>query len=214
MGARVEHRIIDGVEHKWCSKHDGGQGRWLLLDSFHKFSDAWDHLCRCCRACWSIMTGYKPTGVRHYPYRLVDGIEQKYCSKDKHWLTLDNFGRNSMAGDTCGLNHWCKECVAKASREWVEDNPEKVAANSSLRRAREVEAEGKFTGVEFMALCEYYDNQCLCPDTDHAGSLVPDHVVPLSRGGSNDISNIQPLCAHHNGVKHARTIDYREATSA
>ena len=34
-----------------------------------------------------------------------------------------------------------------------------------------------------------------------------DHVVPLARGGSNDISNIAVACASCNKKKHAKTAD-------
>lgn len=36
-----------------------------------------------------------------------------------------------------------------------------------------------------------------------------DHVVPVLFGGSNDISNIQPLCRSCNSSKGASTVDYR-----
>jgi 5-methylcytosine-specific restriction endonuclease McrA len=39
--------------------------------------------------------------------------------------------------------------------------------------------------------------------------LTQDHVVPLARGGSNLIDNIQPLCASCNSSKGTQTIDYR-----
>lgn len=42
-------------------------------------------------------------------------------------------------------------------------------------------------------------------------ALTPDHVVPLSRGGTNYIDNIQPLCGPCNSQKHAKTIDFRSA---
>ena len=39
--------------------------------------------------------------------------------------------------------------------------------------------------------------------------LSVDHIVPLSLGGSNDISNIQPLCRACNSIKWAKIIDFR-----
>lgn len=76
------------------------------------------------------------------------------------------------------------------------------------RRALEINAEGRYTLEEWYALCEKYGNKCLgCGRPDV--KLTQDHVVPLSRGGSNWITNIQPLCMPCNASKGVRTIDYR-----
>ena len=73
---------------------------------------------------------------------------------------------------------------------WRRENPAKTVAQRNRRRAFELEAEGEYTAAEFLALSERYGNVCLC-----CGSvtkpLTPDHVVPLSLGGSNSITNIQ-----------------------
>ena len=103
------------------------------------------------------------------------------------------------------------EIVAR-SKKWGEENPEKVrqakANNSRKRRAAKHASSGSFTAEEFKALCETYGNKCLaCGDTE--AFLEADHVVPLTRGGSNDIGNIQPLCGTCNRKKFVRVIDYR-----
>lgn len=50
-----------------------------------------------------------------------------------------------------------------------------------------------YTRQEFLDLCSLWNNQCLrCKST--TAKLVPDHIVPLSRGGEHAIGNIQPLC--------------------
>ena len=41
--------------------------------------------------------------------------------------------------------------------------------------------------------------------------LEADHVVPLTRGGSDDISNIQPLYGSCNRKKFVDIVDYRVA---
>ena len=71
-------------------------------------------------------------------------------------------------------------------------------------------APGQFTKKEWVELCNSYGNKCLaCGKTGIY--LSPDHVVPLSRGGSNYLENMQPLCLPCNMSKNAKTIDYRTA---
>ncbi|MDJ0735247.1 MAG: HNH endonuclease [Nostocaceae cyanobacterium] len=40
-----------------------------------------------------------------------------------------------------------------------------------------------------------------CGKTDLETNLSIDHIIPLSRGGSNDISNLQTLCFNCNQKK-------------
>ena len=105
-----------------------------------------------------------------------------------------------------------REEVIARSKKWAESNPDKVksakANNRRKRRAARHTSPGSFTAEEFEALCEGYGNRCLaCGDTGVA--LEADHVVPLTRGGSNDIGNIQPLCGSCNRKKFVSVIDYR-----
>jgi hypothetical protein len=94
------------------------------------------------------------------------------------------------------------------ARQWQRDNPEIKRAHNRARRARKAQAEGNFTPSEWKKLCKQYGNKCCYPGCERT-DLHADHVVPLSRGGSNDISNIQPLCAYHNVSKDANANDYR-----
>ena len=109
-----------------------------------------------------------------------------------------------------------REEVIARSKKWAESNPEKVrqakANNRRKRRAARHASPGIFTAEEFEALCESYDNRCLaCGETKAA--LEADHVVPLTKGGSDSISNIQPLCGSCNRKKFVTIIDYRLSTN-
>jgi 5-methylcytosine-specific restriction endonuclease McrA len=91
--------------------------------------------------------------------------------------------------------------VKARSKKWAEDNPEKVrqakANNGRKRRAARHASPGSFTAEEFEALCDAYGNKCLaCGDTEAV--LEADHIVPLTRSGTDDIGNIQPLCGSCN----------------
>lgn len=74
-------------------------------------------------------------------------------------------------------------------------------------RARKAANGGSYTAQEWNELCAFYDHACLC--CGECKPLTPDHVVPISRGGSNAIENIQPLCLDCNRRKSTKTIDYR-----
>jgi 5-methylcytosine-specific restriction endonuclease McrA len=77
-----------------------------------------------------------------------------------------------------------------------------------LRRIREAFAEGRHSEQEWRTLVERLGGRCLRCGTQ--ADLTKDHVVPLSRGGSNRLENLQPLCRRCNSGKHERIIDFRD----
>ena len=85
---------------------------------------------------------------------------------------------------------------------------DKAIAKVHRRRAHLRKAEGKYTDKEWQELVAKYDGKCLCCGRGDLPMSV-DHVIPLSRGGSNYIDNIQPLCRSCNTKKSTKTIDYR-----
>ncbi len=71
-------------------------------------------------------------------------------------------------------------------------------------------ATGKHTEKQWIALKEQYGHMCLCcKKTEPFIELTRDHVIPLSKGGSDNIGNIQPLCRACNSQKWAFDFDYR-----
>lgn len=155
------------------------------------------------------------------------------------WLKEQNYDYCSLPGHEGGrvvdytiIGFRCRECGKTQAKLWRSKNPErdktpksilnahraawakrnplKCRVNKHIRRARKINAPGKFTASEFLALCNFYGNICLCCWRS-AGlvKLTADHVIPLSKGGSNDISNIQPLCGSCNSSKGTKTVDYR-----
>ena len=77
-----------------------------------------------------------------------------------------------------------------------------MAAYFAQRKAKRYGASGSWTGTQFLVLCEKYGNVCLCCHKKR--KLTPDHVIPFCKGGTNRLSNIQPLCLPCNNKKGQR----------
>lgn len=97
------------------------------------------------------------------------------------------------------------------SKMWKLAHPDKAReyrrAGDRRRRALENDSPGSFTEEEWESLCEQYDNRCV--SCGKRKPLHQDHVVPLSKGGTNYIDNIQPLCKSCNSKKGTKDTDYR-----
>ena len=78
------------------------------------------------------------------------------------------------------------------------------------RRARAYGVPGDFDGDEW-ALVRAWWGRCLCCGMQH--DLALEHVVPLSRGGTGNLVNVQLLCRLCNSRKGNRVIDYRDSVA-
>lgn len=92
-------------------------------------------------------------------------------------------------------------------KQWRKDNPDKVRTYEHRHDKRQKDNGGCFTSDEWLALCERYDNRCVC--CKQHKPLTVDHVIPVVKGGTSDISNIQPLCKSCNSKKRDKTMDFR-----
>jgi 5-methylcytosine-specific restriction endonuclease McrA len=68
---------------------------------------------------------------------------------------------------------------------------------------------GSHTLGDWENLKAQYNWTCpCCAKPESEITLTEDHIVPISKGGSDNIENIQPLCRSCNSKKHAKTIKY------
>ena len=49
-----------------------------------------------------------------------------------------------------------------------------------------------------------------CLSCGNENDITLDHVIPIDKGGANDVSNLQPLCRSCNSRKGIKTTDYRK----
>lgn len=81
--------------------------------------------------------------------------------------------------------------------------------NHDKRRIRMIasKAKGDHTKDDWKKMYDFFEGRCVrCIEYVAKGK---DHIVPVYRGGSNHIRNIQPMCAHCNSSKGPEQVDYR-----
>ena len=98
-----------------------------------------------------------------------------------------------------------KEERAEYNRLYAEAHPEVFLNAGRKRRAAKLGANGNFTDEEFQLLCEAFKNRCIYCHLELP--LTADHMIPLSRGGSDNIDNIVPACKSCNSRKYTKTYD-------
>jgi len=115
------------------------------------------------------------------------------------------------------VSNTCDEC----GTGFVEYNAHNVVANYSrycsdqcsrrvsrrTRKAREHNATGTYRWIEVIRLWVAAGKQCSYCDVVMTEQPDPDHVIPLSRGGRNDMGNILPCCHLCNSDRCDMTLD-------
>lgn len=92
----------------------------------------------------------------------------------------------------------------ESHRRWKAKNPERMAHLKARRYARERNAEGSHTFEEWTSLKLAQGGKCaIC---GQPSKLTKDHIIPLSKGGTDYISNIQGACRSCNSRKHNKII--------
>lgn len=130
---------------------------------------------------------------------------------DKRKQIVRNYHVNHKEQEKIKDKKWKKSNPSKVRKfinNWFTKNPHKSTEYNQKRRAIKLKVGGVITSKEWKNLLEKYDNTCLCCNRKDV-KLTLDHVIPLSRGGSNTIENAQPLCRSCNSSKHDKIIDYR-----
>lgn len=100
-----------------------------------------------------------------------------------------------------GEKHW-------AYKDGRSKNPDYITWIKGLHERRKRIAEGFHTFGEWENLKIQYGFTCpKCLRKEPEIKLTQDHIIPVSKGGSDFIENIQPLCGYCNSVKHNKLID-------
>jgi 5-methylcytosine-specific restriction endonuclease McrA len=107
----------------------------------------------------------------------------------------------------------------ETSKEWAQNNPDRVKElgqrwhnnNRTKRRAyvkkdsfkrRSLIGDAQFDGYAFIQKFQEMDYKCYyCGKVITLKTVTRDHFIPLTKGGTNEISNIVPACVSCNCSK-------------
>ena len=78
------------------------------------------------------------------------------------------------------------------SREYRKLHPDKNASYSANYRAITKSNGGKITDQDIQECLEYFNYECAYSGVPLTNEYQIDHVVPISKGGTNDIHNVVP----------------------
>ena len=103
-----------------------------------------------------------------------------------------------------GKEHWWWKGGISSNKEYRD-------WQKHLHYYRKKSAFGNHTFEEWELLKKQYNYICpKCGRKEPEIKLGEDHIIPLSKGGSNNIENIQPLCRSCNCKKHTEIIRYKK----
>lgn len=86
-------------------------------------------------------------------------------------------------------------------RDWAASHPHAARAIVARRRARKAGASGSHTKDDVLALQKAQGGVCVACHADLGDGFHVDHIIPLTRGGSDSAENLQLLCPTCNRVK-------------
>ncbi len=100
-----------------------------------------------------------------------------------------------------------KEHKAIKDSEWRKANREKCRTYLQNYKAKQLNAEGIITPQLIQEKLEYYNYCCMYCGEPLNGEYDIEHIIPLSRGGTNSPENIGVACRHCNRSKGAKTVE-------
>lgn len=92
-----------------------------------------------------------------------------------------------------------KSKMSKEERSWCKNKRNRMKRSNG----------GQHTYAEWYNLKAQYNWTCpCCKKVEPEIKLTEDHIIPVSKGGSDNIDNIQPLCLPCNVRKYTRVVRY------
>lgn len=127
--------------------------------------------------------------------KLSSETRKKMSGRKCPWLSVYSL-EHSME------KHWNWKGGVSKEKNYINDQV--IRRQKKLKELKRLGS--SHTQLEWEQLIRDTGNKCVCCLGN--GKLTKDHIIPISRGGSDSIGNLQPLCLDCNVHKNAKTINY------
>lgn len=144
-----------------------------------------------------------PDRARSNRERWIAANREKYEQAKRHWAK-GNQEQCRQASARYRRNNQSK--VRERNRRYRELNRDKVRQWKRNRHRQLQGAIGKFSAEEWLAKCDAAEWRChYCGRELDEFTVTQEHLQPISRNGTNFLSNVVPACGPCNSRKHTKT---------
>lgn len=116
-------------------------------------------------------------------------------------------------GKYCSKKCFSTTIVGEKSMNWKGGVTKKEGYKNYIThryRLRKKGNGGTHTLEQWLLLKAHYRYMCLCcKKTEPEIKLTEDHIIPISKGGTDNVDNLQPLCGSCNSIKSRTSKDFR-----
>lgn len=201
----MDQMVLPG---KVCTKCS----HWKAIDEFALDRRMRDGHRSACKSCMVVaQTARRLQDLEKYrakdaAYRKANADLHRQRAREDYWNNRDRRMASRKA-----RRHLHRAKRNEWNREWRRKNPELAAALGRLRgearRARQRNNPAfRVTPKELLRIRAMPCAVAGC----HNADIEADHVIPIARGGSHGVGNLQPLCGFHNRMKGAKLwIEFR-----
>ena len=197
-------------------------GLFKRYSEFFKHQKTRDGLRGECKECGKNVVkawrGENPDAAKKHHHTYYLSHREQQLQKSREWVAAN---RDKVRAIKRRWSHRNSDYLLVKSNQWAANNRDKrrfsvnrwrkanpVIVNFHWRKRHfALKTTGKITQQDWIDLLNLYGQKCLRCGTNK--NITLDHVVPLCKGGTHSIENVQPLCKTCNCIKARRSWDFR-----